>query len=407
MNLKHSLLILSLIFLTACGGGGGGGSPADDDAANSGDTPENQNTDKETQNNNSGEGSTGNKETQGNVDNNVTDLLGTWERVCMSVGNTHFIVTSSFSSLGEMITKQVFYEDENCTVENGDTNYVQSNYRIGEEITTTDGVTARKIDFDLKQTVFNGVKQDPFPITSYAIYLVQGETYYQANFNGVVPIIETNRPTTLDYDNYYIKTSNDVLLKMPSGSETGNSGEPTQGENGTDSSNAPLPTPKDYPLECGTLSLSGPDTQAFGDAYRPQMINHSGLGCSSSPSGTSSSYSWSEARMETILNPDAFSSKAFGIQVFSGKFGNVGIRLVSVNKGSYFYGIDCGGLFADFVTNIQYDDCSAIKIDEDNQTVTLTNLELKPLDIKDNKATDKITLDGTLKFKVTEKIEVF
>jgi len=119
-------------------------------------------------------------------------LIGTWLSSCHERTDskgafiayaTILLVISGDTSVSN-ITE---YTDINCTIPNGNTFTLNQSYTLGEQVTTTDGLTAQRItltsDFD-----FFG---NPINITIENIYRVTGvELYFGDYISGITPPLD-------------------------------------------------------------------------------------------------------------------------------------------------------------------------------------------------------------------------
>jgi hypothetical protein len=140
-------------------------------------------------------------------------LRGTWQSVCMNLGDGQFIkITMSLDGAGGSNDKTVFYRDAGCS---NPTGLVKTNssvsYQIGSPVTAS-GKSAHQIDTTINtwQLTQDGavIKNGGAVPTQYDIVAVEGDKLFTSGLNRANPGMITNptqRPTTLDTANYYTR----------------------------------------------------------------------------------------------------------------------------------------------------------------------------------------------------------
>lgn len=126
-------------------------------------------------------------------------LIGTWLSNCYErTDNNGAFFAYAISNLNineiSIVSNTVDYSDINCTTPNGNTNALNQNYTLSEEVDTTDGTTAQRITLTSEFDFFG----NPTTLIIEAIYRVTGvELNFGDYVNGSTP--------SLDYSITYVK----------------------------------------------------------------------------------------------------------------------------------------------------------------------------------------------------------
>jgi hypothetical protein len=133
-------------------------------------------------------------ETSSPTANNNTgsvELEGTWESTCFADGDNYKVTTIIFTAI-EMDLSGRVYGDSSCNGPFAQESGASGIYSIGDEIMTTNGVTAYEIDVTVMIANNEAIYMD--------IVQVEGDLMYVSGEGNV-----TVRPQTLDFDKAFYR----------------------------------------------------------------------------------------------------------------------------------------------------------------------------------------------------------
>ena len=127
------------------------------------------------------------------------------------------------------------YADSNCVTLVSVQQAAQGTIRVGDEITTSTGITARKLD------IIDDID------TYYSIYFIDQNQMYLGDTRTGDGTSDANRPTEIDFTFFYVKRAG-LNSNVGDGSAS-----PTPGDSGSGGGDASPPTTEPAPIDLTTL----------------------------------------------------------------------------------------------------------------------------------------------------------
>ena len=268
----------------------------------------------------------------------LQELQGRWTE-CVSGGPTF---GEELVFRGDNWTSYIVdYADSNCVTPTNINQVAQGTISLGDTVTTSSGVTARKIDINQSDVTFFNI----YYIDQNQLYLGDRQTGDRSS--------DASRPTEIDFSNYFEKRTelddsayDGSSSPVPIESSTGSSDAPASGNGSSNGDvNAPsTPSPIDLTILEGTWRLcdgagSGVEIEFIGGSYSIYFTAYNELDC-----GTMISFQLAEQGFYTVGNSFSTSSQLVVDEIdFINEAGGTNYDLYHIDQGQLYFGDSATG----------------------------------------------------------------